>query len=154
MATNSMQKLINKLAKSPQFKKALDEVHKVANDLKTKATNLNINVKLPPETKEKIQEALKQYQVLLTRVNQTEKQVETEINKVVNNLRKKQSQVEKNLKVYKKKAFEQKQKLEKMFSQKTKAAATTTKKTTRKKATTKKVAKKTPARTTNKKATK
>lgn len=89
MATGPLQKFIGKISKSPQFKKAISEVQKVADDLKGKASNLNINVHLSPEAKKKIQEALKQYQTLAALVTETEKQMETEINKLVVNFRKK-----------------------------------------------------------------
>lgn len=142
-AKNQVQVLINKISSTPQVQKALGEVQKIADDLKTKAQNLNINMKLTPETQHKIQEALKSYHMIASKVATTEKEVEAEFDKLMKKFKSKQSQIEKNLDTYKKKAVTQKQKLQKMFK---KAQKKTTKKAAAPK-TTKKVAKKATKKT-------
>jgi len=143
MSNFNFQFLVSKISSSPQFKKAKDEIQKVADDLKRKS----INIHLSPEAKKKLNEAMATYQTLVKKVNQTEKQVESEFNKAISKIKKSRSNVEKSLNSYTKLAMHQKAKLEKVFKAAPKASASAkkdSKKTTKKAVkATKKVAKRT-----------
>jgi len=107
MALNKIQSLIQKIAQTENVKKIIADVQLMTNEIQTKVQKLSAD------------EAVKKYKELAKKVVAAENDLQKEVNKVVSQVKKSADEVEKNFVIYKKKAQEQRNKLEKMILAKT-----------------------------------
>jgi hypothetical protein len=104
MALNSkIQTFIKKLSESQNVKKVVKDIQTLSTDVQKRVRTLNSD------------QAVKKYKDILKKVSQAENNLEKEVNKVVVKIKKSATDVEKNLGLYRKKAMEQKTKIEKML---------------------------------------
>ena len=133
-----------------------DKVQKELNRLKEELEKLGPYQALKEPTKKHLTELEKQYNFLVKRINQTQKQIDKEFNSALSLLKKRRKEAEGRFKKLQKLAFDQKKGIEKVIKVKLKEVTGSKKKrkkrkTTRKKATT--VRKATAKKTTRKKTT-
>lgn len=144
MATTALQKFLNQLSKNKNVQNVVNEFTKISDDLKKRGTELNQRW---TEGKDKtLHQAQDKYHQILKAVSSTQGQLDKEVTKAIEKIRASATEVEKNLEYYRKKAVEQKDRVEKILKSKKKTAAKTTKKAA------KKVAKKATKKKTSKKA--
>lgn len=118
MALTKIQTLIQKLSESQNVKKVVGDIQNLSNDIQKKVKTLNTD------------DAVKKYKEIVKKVSKAETDLEKEVTKVIVKIKKSATEVEKNLNLYKKKAVEQRAKLEKIL----KSKSVKTKKKTAKKA--------------------
>lgn len=127
MATTALQKFLNQLSKNKNVQNVVVEFNKLNEELKKKGSELN--GRLLEEKEKTLRQAHGQYQKILSSVTTTQAQLDQEVAKALEAIRKSAGQVEKNLEIYRKKALAHKAKLEKAL----KARSTGGKKKTKKK---------------------
>ncbi|MBX3039729.1 MAG: actin-binding protein [Bdellovibrionaceae bacterium] len=142
MATSALQKFLNQLSKNKNVQNVVNEFTKIGDEIKKRSTELN--QRWTEEKDKTLHQAQDKYHQILKAVNSTQSQLDKEVTKAIEKIRASATEVEKNLDYYRKKAVEQKDRVEKILKSKKKAAAKTTKKTA------KKVAKKTVKKTSKK----
>ena len=140
MALSKIQSFIQKLSESQNVKKVVVDIQNLSTEVQKRVHNLNTN------------DAVKKYKEIVKKVSRAEKDLQKEVEKVVVKIKKSATEVEKNLGAYKKKAVQQKNKIEKILKDKQvkvsvsagkapakakKAAKKATKKMTKKKASSK-----------------
>ena len=111
MALSKIQTFIKKLSESQNIKKVLGDIQKLSNELQRKVQTL------------KTDEAVRKYKEIVKKASQAEGDLEKEVNKVIVKIKKSATDVKNDLVVYKKKAVQQKNELEKILRSK-KASAT------------------------------
>ncbi|MFN8847221.1 MAG: hypothetical protein ACK5V3_06740 [Bdellovibrionales bacterium] len=124
---NQLSKIIENLSQNPNVKKFIADVERLGTDLKKMQAELN--KKFSTEKEQAIKKAKAEYDRVLAKVKTAEKDLNKEVNQAIVKIKKSASQVEKNLKTYKKTATVQKAKAEKILKAKKK---TTTKKAKKK----------------------
>ena len=134
MALSKIQTLIQKLSESENVKKVVSDIQTLSNDIQKKVQTLNT------------EEAVRKYKDVVKKVSRAEGDLQKEVTKVIVKLKKSAADIEKNLNLYKKKAVQQRSKIEKIL--KAKQAGLKTKPT----ATRKKAVRKAAAKTAPKKA--
>jgi hypothetical protein len=134
MALLKIQDLIQKVSESQKVKKVVTDLQSLSTDIQKKVQTLNAD------------EAVKKYKEIFKKVSKAEGDLQKEVNRVIVKIKKSAVDIEKNLELYKKKAAQQRAKIEKLL--KTKQAKSTTK--ARPKTAAKKAARKPAARRTAK----
>ncbi|MBC7421410.1 MAG: actin-binding protein [Bdellovibrio sp.] len=139
MALTKFQSFVKKISESQNVKKVIADLQTLSTDVQKVVKQVNTD------------DAVKKYKEIMKKVSKREAELEKEVKKMTVKFKKSASEAEKNLMVYKKKALEQKAKIEKMFKGKTSAKAAAPKAASNAKKTVKKTAKKAaPKRTTRK----
>ena len=139
MAIASLQKFLSQLSKNKNVQKTVNELTKISDDLNKRGTELS---KRFTAGKEKtLKQARDGYHQMLKAVGTSQTQLDKEMNKALGKIRSAATEVEKNLEYYRKKALDQKERVEKMMM--------STQQATKKKAS-KKVSKKVSKKTTKK----
>ncbi len=140
MALTKFQSFVKKVSESQNVKKVIADLQTLSTDVQKVVKQVNTD------------DAVKKYKEIMKKVSKREVELEKEVKKMTGKFKKSAAEAEKNLMVYKKKALEQKAKIEKMFSGKAATKATAPKKTVAKvKKTVKKAVKKAaPKRTASK----
>ncbi len=136
MALTKFQTFVKKLSESQNVKKVIKDLQTLSTDVQKVVKQVNSD------------DAVKRYKDIMKKVSKREAELEKEVKKMAVKFKKSATEVEKNLNVYKKKAYDQKAKFEKMFAGKTRKASTAA--SSAKKATKKAVRKATPKRTVRK----
>lgn len=106
MALTNIQKIVQKLSEQKNVKKVIAEVQSVTHDLQTKIQRLSAD------------QAVKKYKDLAKKVVAAENELQKEVHKVVAQVKRSASDVERNLAAYKKKAEAQRAKIEKAIQAK------------------------------------
>lgn len=106
MALTNIQKIVQKLSEQKNVKKVIADVQAVTHDLQTKIQKLSAD------------QAVKKYKDLAKKVVAAENELQKEVHKVVAQVKKSATDVEKNLASYKKKAEAQRTKIEKAIKAK------------------------------------
>ena len=106
MALSKIQTFIQKLSESENVKKVLGDIQKLSNELQKKVQTLNAD------------EAVRKYKEIVKKASQAEGDLEKEVNKVIIKIKKSATDVKKDLVLYKKKAVQQKNDLEKILKSK------------------------------------
>lgn len=106
MALTNIQKIVQKLSEQKNVKKVIADVQAVTHDLQTKIQKLSAD------------QAVKKYKDLAKKVVSAENELQKEVHKVVAQVKKSATDVEKNLASYKKKAEAQRSKIEKAIKAK------------------------------------
>ena len=106
MALTKIQKIVQKLSEQKNVKKVIAEVQSVTHDLQTKIQKLSAD------------QAVKKYNDLAKKVVAAENNLQKEVSKVVLQVKRSATDVEKNLASYKKKAESQRAKIEKAIKAK------------------------------------
>lgn len=109
------QKLIQNLSKNKNVQSFLSDFAKVSEDLKGKTQELN--KKWQQEKSKTFDQAHTQYQKVIKSISQTQAELDREVNKAIALIIKSADDVERSLSAYKKKALEQKTKIEKLLKQ-------------------------------------
>ncbi len=133
MATMTFQKILGNLSTNKNVKNILSDFQKLSKELRQKGGKLN--TRFTHEKAKTIQQARSQYKKILTKVGLSQKQLDREVGKALNLIKKSAADVEKNLQLYRKKATEQSQKIEKIILKKKPGASRAAAKSTKKKAT-------------------
>lgn len=133
MALTNIQKIVQKLSEQKNVKKVIAEVQTVTHDLQTKITKLSAD------------QAVKKYKDLAKKVVAAENELQREVHKVVAQVKKSATEVEKNLASYKKKAEAQRSKIEKAIKAKASQYGVKTKKASKAKTKAKPVVRKSKA---------
>lgn len=125
MALTKIQTLIQKLSESENVKKVVSDIQVLSNDIQKKVQTLNAD------------EAVKTYKDIVKKVSKAEGDLQKEVTKVIVKLKKSAADIEKNLDLYKKKAVQQRAKIEKILKakqagKKSKSPAPAKKKTAKK----------------------
>lgn len=118
MALTNIQKIVQKLSEQKNVKKVIAEVQSVTHDLQVKIQKLSAD------------QAVKKYKDLAKKVVAAENNLQKEVQKVVAQVKKSATDVEKNLAAYKKKAQAQRSKIEKAIASKAAEYGVKTKKMT------------------------
>ena len=118
---STLTKLIENLSQNTNVKKFLADFDRLSQDLKKFQNELN--KKLNTEKEHAIKKARAEYTRILSKVKVAEKDLNDEVKHAITKIKKSAHQVEKNLGQYKKKATQQKAKVDKIL----KAKATTKK---------------------------
>jgi len=137
MALTNIQKIVQKLSEQKNVKKVIAEVQSVTHDLQAKIQRLSAD------------QAVKKYKDLAKKVVAAENELQREVHKVVAQVKRSATDVEKNLASYKKKAAAQRTKIEKAIKAKASEYGVKTAKATKAKPKAKAVVRK--AKTTAKK---
>ncbi|MES2801438.1 MAG: hypothetical protein V4654_03015 [Bdellovibrionota bacterium] len=116
MALTNIQKIVQKLSEQKNVKKVIAEVQAVTHDLQTKIQKLSAD------------QAVKKYKNLAKKVVAAENELQREVHKVVAQVKRSATDVEKNLASYKKKAQAQRSKIEKAIKAKASEYGVSTKK--------------------------
>ncbi|AZZ37753.1 hypothetical protein CIK05_13410 [Bdellovibrio sp. qaytius] len=116
MALTNIQKIVQKLSEQKNVKKVIAEVQTVTHDLQTKIQRLSAD------------QAVKKYKDLAKKVVAAENDLQKEVSKVVAQVKRSATDVEKNLASYKKKAVAQRAKIEKAIKAKASEYGVKTKK--------------------------
>lgn len=106
MALSKIQTFIQKLSESENVKKVLGDIQKLSNELQKKVQTLNAD------------DAIRKYKEIVKKASQAEGDLEKEVNKVIIKIKKSATDVKKDLVLYKKKAVQQKNDLEKILKSK------------------------------------
>jgi len=106
MALSKIQTLIQKLSESQNVKKIVTDVQSLSNDIQKKMQTLNTD------------EAVRKYKEIAKKVSRAEGDLQKEVTKVIVKLKKSATDIEKNLNLYKKKAVQQRSKIEKILKTK------------------------------------
>lgn len=126
---NMKTKLSQQISKNAQIKKMVGELNQLNKEFGAKKKRINSFINI--EKDKTVKQAQDKYHSLLKQINQTQKQLDKDVRKTVQQIKKSAWGIEKNLESYKDKLLAQKAKVEKKFS-------TLKKKKTSKKSTTKK----------------
>lgn len=130
MALTRIQTIVQKLSGQKNVKKVIADIQNVTHDLQTKLQKLSAD------------QAVKRYKDLAKKVVTAENELSREVTKVVAQVKKSATDVEKNLANYKKKAKAQRTKLEKVIRTKAAKYGVKTQKAVKAKPTAKKAKKK------------
>lgn len=106
MALEKIQGFIQKLSEAPKVKKVVSDIQNLSEEIQNRVQNLNTN------------DAVKKYKEIAKKVTKAEADLQKEVTKVLNQVRETADEAEKNLELYKKKALQQKAKIEKMINAK------------------------------------
>lgn len=106
MALSKIQSIIQKLSNSQNVKKVVSDIQNLSTDIQGRVQSLNTN------------DAVKKYKEIVKKVSKAENDLQKEVKKVVTKIKTSANEVEKNLDLYKKKANQQKAKLEKLLKAK------------------------------------
>lgn len=106
MALTKIQTFIQKLSESENVKRVLGDIQKLSNELQKKVQTLNTD------------DAIRKYKEIVKKASQAEGDLEKEVNKVIIKIKKSATDVKKDLVLYKKKAVQQKNDLEKILKSK------------------------------------
>lgn len=138
MALTNIQKIVQKLSEQKNVKKVIADVQAVTHDLQTKIQKISAD------------KAVKKYKDLAKKVVAAENELQREVHKVVAQVKRSATDVEKNLASYKKKAVAQRSKIEKAIKAKASEYGVKTKKTTKAKTKAKPVVRKAKKKATRK----
>lgn len=117
MALSKIQSIIKQLSESQNVKRVIGDIQTLSEDIQKRVQSLNTD------------QAVKKYKEIMKKVTETEADLEKEVNKVITQIKKSATEVEKNLGQYKKKAIAQKTNLEKIIKgKKTTSGSRTAKK--------------------------
>lgn len=138
MAVSAIQKFVNQLSRNPNVLKVVSEFNRLGGELVKRGQELNDRFYAGSERT--LEQAHARVQQVVKAVSEAQEQLDSEVNAAVLRIKKSASSVEKGLESYRKKALQQKTKIEKMLKAQSKknAAAKKTSKKTAKRATTKK----------------
>lgn len=106
MALTKIQTFIQKLSESENVKRVLGDIQKLSNELQKKVQTLNTD------------DAIRKYKEIVKKASQAEGDLEKEVNKVIIKIKKSATDAKKDLVLYKKKAVQQKNDLEKILKSK------------------------------------
>lgn len=136
MATNTVstvQKFIEDLSGNKNVKNLISDFQKISKDIKQ--TGHDLNLRLNAKKQKTMRQAHTKYSKVLHFINQSQKQLDSEVDKAISLIRKSATEMEKNLTHYRKKVMTQRNRLEKMLKAKSAAPSTSKKKTSSKKTT-------------------
>lgn len=144
MAVSTIQKFLDQLSRNPNVQKVVNEFNRLGGDLVKKGHDLN--ERLYAGSEKTLEQAHSRVQQVVKAVGDAQNQLDREVNAAVARIKKSAASVEKGLESYRKKALQQKTRIEKMLKAQSKAGKKTSKKTAARST------KKTTKKTTTKKA--
>lgn len=133
MAVSRIQSFLDQLSKNKNVKNVVGEFNRLGIEVRKRSVDLN--QRLSKEGEKALKQAHAKVQDALKSVTAAQTQLDKEVDAAVKKIRKSAEQMESGLEFYRKRAIEQKNRIEKMI----RAKAKTTRKKTTKKATKKKV---------------
>lgn len=107
MNLNKIQNLVQKVSQSQKVKKVVADLQTMSADIQKRVNKVNTD------------QAVKKYKEIMKKISTAEGELEKELSTVIGKLKKSATEVEKNYKIYKKKAYQQKSKIEKILKNKT-----------------------------------
>ncbi|MCB0413358.1 MAG: hypothetical protein KDD50_03435 [Bdellovibrionales bacterium] len=154
MATTNWDKIRTEISKIKDLDSLKAELNKLSKEIKS----FDINTHLSPSANRKLKSLEDQYHKVVKAILSIQKQIDSEVNKTLGQIKKSRLDVEKKIKLFKNSAEGQRKKIKKMSQDlKKKVTKKAAKKTTKKKAVkkaTKKTTKKTAVKKVAKKTTK